>query len=133
MVRQLVSRALTQVPWSEEFEDPILARFKAAIQEFEEHYRPLAQTSLPYTSIKSDIQKAVIVAAKEKDIRLSALQFRDLMVETMKAYDTKQKAREKHWTGKIIKFASKMYPLICFTLHIVGAVSQVWPKLVSIS
>jgi len=98
-------RALTQVPWDEQFDHPVLAKFKAAVQSFEDHYRPLSQTSAPSANLKGDIQRAVAFAAKEKDIRLSAMQFRELLMETMKAYDTKQKAKEKQWTGKIAHFA----------------------------
>jgi hypothetical protein len=119
---------LMQDEWDEEFDDPILAKFKAAVLEFEGHYRPLAQPSVSYPSLKRNIKTAVASAAEEKDIRLSAVLFRDLLAETMKAYDTKEKAKEKQWTGKITKFASKMYPFVRFTLHLVGAVSEVSPK-----
>ena len=102
-----------------------LSELTNAMNEFKENYSLFAQKNKQYCKVQGDIQQALDIAGKEKDIKRSAQIFSAEITSTMGAIEKKQELSKSQWTGKFANFVIKLYPVARLSLQLTSAIAGV--------
>jgi hypothetical protein len=102
-----------------------LAELNTAISEFRDNYGKFAASNQKFLTVHNDVQSALDKAQSETDIKRSAEIFGDSIFQMMRVTERKQQISDSKWTGKLINFLKKVYPVAQVSLTVIGSVGQV--------
>ena len=99
----------------------------AAIGEFVFRYKRFAKANASLVG-EVDVDRllaAIKSANSEKNIRNSARLFEDRVGDVIKITKEKRRIYDAKWTGKVVNFLAKMYPLTRTSLSLTSAIAAV--------
>lgn len=98
-----------------------------ALEEFKENYRRFEKsTGTPVVQIDEDeLNNAITAANIEEDLPESSKLFETKIKDIVKQMRENQDIRNETWTGKLVTFLVKLYPLTRTSLQLTAAVAQV--------
>lgn len=98
---------------------------QAALEEFQNNYE---QFAVKYDLVRikdGDFTPAIKAADVEENIRGSARSFEKEIGAVLNILQEKQHTRPAKWTGKLLNFVTKLYPLVKTCLQLTSRMSQV--------
>lgn len=98
---------------------------QVVLEEFQNNYEQFAEKYGLVRVKDADFTHAIKAADVEENIRGSARSFEKEIGAVLNILQEKQHARPAKWTGKLLKFVTKLYPLAKTCLQLTSRISQV--------